>query len=43
MTHCDGADDKESLILQNQGGWGQGPFEHCVKETSVLVEDGFPY
>ena len=30
------------MIVQKWGGWGQGPFEHCVDEIAVLVEDGFP-
>ena len=29
------------MIVQNRGGWGQGPFEHRVEEISILVEDGF--
>ena len=29
------------MIVQNRGGCGQGPFEHCVEEISVLIEDGF--
>ena len=29
------------MIVQNRGGWGQGPFEYRVEEISILVEDGF--
>ena len=29
--------------VKPRGGGGQGPFTQCVKKTSDLVADGFPY